>query len=211
MYIDTEKAFYFTPIKTRMFARHRINETINLLLCYFQNLELSATFPEKNEVCSRMRAYLSSPLCKEEAELRSHHLLEILLHQVALHVSMGRYKKAISVLQGPLKKKNNKETGLCRLLTIEDKVIAWLCYLSLVEFGQLPSQLYDPADSRCCRIVCKDQVYLPWRKKTKITVDKLHAMFREAIKTCVYSSEIGVGICQLSSCYTRILYCWIHC
>ena len=58
-------------------------------------------------------------------------------------------------VQSPLKRKNDKESGLCRLLTIQDKVVAWLSYLSLVELGQLPRQLYDPADSRPGRIVSK--------------------------------------------------------
>ena len=60
---------------------------------------MSQGFKKKQQVCEEAVAFLCSDVCEVEMEKRSHYILELLLHQVVLHTSTGRYKGAITVLQ----------------------------------------------------------------------------------------------------------------
>ena len=40
-------------------------------------------------------------------------------------------------------------------LCLQDRVLAWLAYIHLLEFQHLPRHMFDPADSTCSTVVNK--------------------------------------------------------
>lgn len=64
-------------------------------------------------------------------------------------------------------------------LTTSDRCLAWLSYIHLIEFGELPLKFYDPANSNPSKIMKKEPFLLPWKKAedVKTNPDMLIAVF----------------------------------
>ncbi|XP_053263313.1 zinc finger C3H1 domain-containing protein isoform X2 [Podarcis raffonei] len=149
----------------------------------FLNLENS--FDGKDYVCGRMLQFLmESPKCEENLDLRSFHLLEMLLYRVHLSLFTGKYQNAVALFQNALK--SESEPVLVQHLTISDRCLAWLSYIHLIEFGDLPIKFYDPANSNPSKIMKKEPFLIPWKtiEDVKADPDTLLAVFEDAIQSC---------------------------
>ncbi|XP_033018945.1 zinc finger C3H1 domain-containing protein isoform X1 [Lacerta agilis] len=149
----------------------------------FLNLENS--FDGKDYVCGRMLQFLmESPKCEENLDLRSFHLLEMLLYRVHLSLFTGKYQNAVALFQNALK--SESEPVLVQHLTISDRCLAWLSYIHLIEFGDLPIKFYDPANSNPSKIMKKEPFLIPWKTigDVKADPDTLLAVFEDAIQSC---------------------------
>lgn len=64
-------------------------------------------------------------------------------------------------------------------LTISDRCLAWLSYIHLIEFGDLPLKFYDPANTNPSKIMKKEPFLIPWKKAedVKTNPDTLLAVF----------------------------------
>ncbi|XP_054844087.1 zinc finger C3H1 domain-containing protein isoform X2 [Eublepharis macularius] len=149
----------------------------------FLNLENS--FDGKDYVCGRMLQFLmETPKCEENFDLRSFHLLEMLLYRVHLSIFTGRYQNAVALFQNALKSENDEV--VVQHLAISDRCLAWLSYIHLIEFGDLPIKFCDPANSNPSKIMKKKLFLIPWKKAedVKTNPDMLLAVFEDAIQSC---------------------------
>ncbi|XP_066489957.1 zinc finger C3H1 domain-containing protein isoform X2 [Tiliqua scincoides] len=145
----------------------------------FLNLENS--FDGKDYVCGRVLQFLmETPTC----ELQSFHLLEMLLYRVHLSLFTGKYQNAVALFQNALKSEDDKV--LVQHLTISDRCLAWLSYIHLIEFDDLPLKFYDPANSNPSRLMKKEPFLIPWKtmEDVKTNPDMLLAVFEDAIQSC---------------------------
>ncbi|XP_048356158.1 zinc finger C3H1 domain-containing protein isoform X1 [Sphaerodactylus townsendi] len=148
-------------------------------------LDLENSFDGKDYVCRRMLQFLmETPKCEENSDLRSFHLLEMLLYRVHLSIFTGRNQNAVALFQNALKSENDKV--VVQHLTISDRCLAWLSYIHLIEFGDLPVKFYDPANSSPSKIMKKEPFLIPWKKAedVKTNPDTLLAVFEDAIQSC---------------------------
>ncbi|XP_061495719.1 zinc finger C3H1 domain-containing protein isoform X3 [Rhineura floridana] len=149
----------------------------------FLNLENS--FDGKDYVCGRMLQFLmETPKCEENLDLWSFHLLEMLLYRVHLSLFTGKYQNAVALFQNALKSVSDKV--LVQHLTGSDCCLAWLSYIHLIEFGDLPVKFYDPANSNPSKIMKKEPFLIPWKRieDVKANPDTLLAVFEDAIQSC---------------------------
>ncbi|XP_015261207.1 PREDICTED: zinc finger C3H1 domain-containing protein isoform X2 [Gekko japonicus] len=148
-------------------------------------LDLENSFDGKDYVCGRMLQFLmKAPKCEEKFDLRSFHLLEMLLYRVHLSIFTGRHQNAVALFQNALKSENDKV--VVQHLTISDRCLAWLSYIHLIEFGDLPLKFYDPANSNPSKIMKRESFLIPWKKAedVKTNPDTLLAVFEDAIRSC---------------------------
>lgn len=64
-------------------------------------------------------------------------------------------------------------------LKTDDRCLAWLAYIHLIEFNSLPSKLYDPSNDNPSRIVNTEPFVMPWQgvQDVKTNPDLLLAVF----------------------------------
>lgn len=81
-------------------------------------------------------------------------------------------------MQGALKSANDR--SIAEHLTADNRALLWLSYIHLTEFDQLPSSLYDPAESSPSRLVSRESFLLPWRSQQDVSTptDILIALFQ---------------------------------
>lgn len=72
------------------------------------------------------------------------------------------------------------DRSIAEHLTASDRALLWLSYIHLTEFDQLPSGLYDPAESGPSRLVSRESFLLPWRTAQDVSTppDILIALFQ---------------------------------
>ncbi|XP_060633438.2 zinc finger C3H1 domain-containing protein isoform X1 [Anolis sagrei] len=148
-------------------------------------LNLESSFDGKDYVCGRMLQFLTeTPDEKENVDLWSFHLLEILLYRIHLSLFTGKYQNAVALFQNALKSESGK--AVVQYLTIDNRCLAWLSYIHLIEFGELPIKFYDPANSNSSKIMKKEPFFIPWKTKedVKANPDTLLAVFEDAIQSC---------------------------
>ncbi|KAM4677558.1 zinc finger C3H1 domain-containing protein isoform 2-T2 [Discoglossus pictus] len=148
-------------------------------------LLLEDSFDGKDSVCNRALQYLMKSLEEEQkSEQLSLQLLETLLYRIHLSLFTGRLQNALALLQNALKSPTEKSIG--DHLTPQDRCLAWLSYIHLMEFNSLPAQFYDPVNGNPSRIVNKEPFLIPWLKVQSITTDPtmLLAVFEAAISSC---------------------------
>ncbi|KAH0501954.1 Zinc finger C3H1 domain-containing protein [Microtus ochrogaster] len=85
-------------------------------------------------------------------------------------------------------------------LKADDRCLAWLAYIHLIEFNSLPSKLYDPSNDNPSRIVNTEPFVMPWQgvQDVKTNPDLLLAVFEDAVKACTdesLSSGERVEVC----------------
>ncbi|XP_020660331.3 zinc finger C3H1 domain-containing protein isoform X1 [Pogona vitticeps] len=156
----------------------------------FLNLEKS--FDGKDYVCGRMLQFLTeTPEREENSDLWSFHLLEMLLYRVHLSLFAGKYQNAVALFQNALK--SASDSVIVQHLIIRDRCLAWLSYIHLIEFGNLPVKFYDPANSNPSKIMKKEPFLIPWEtvEDVKANPDTLLALFEDAIQSCT-SGDISV-------------------
>ncbi|XP_015747041.1 zinc finger C3H1 domain-containing protein isoform X1 [Python bivittatus] len=149
----------------------------------FLNLENS--FDGKDYVCGRMLQFLmETPKSEENMDIWSFHLLEMLLYRVHLSLFTGKYQNAIALFQNALKSASDKV--IVQHLTVSDRCLAWLSYIHLIEFGDLPVKFYDPANSNPSKLMKKESFLIPWKtvEDVKANPDTLLALFEDAIQSC---------------------------
>ncbi|XP_069484352.1 zinc finger C3H1 domain-containing protein [Ambystoma mexicanum] len=149
----------------------------------FLNLEIS--FEGKDYVCGRMLQFLmKSAQSGKISDNLSFQLLETLLLRVHISLFTGRYQNAVALLQNALKSAD--ETILAEQLNVQDRCLAWLAYIHLIEFNALPTSLYDPANSNPSRIVNTKPFRIPWQEPQdiKTSSNMLLAVFEDAICSC---------------------------
>ncbi|XP_044305737.1 zinc finger C3H1 domain-containing protein isoform X2 [Varanus komodoensis] len=148
-------------------------------------LELENTFDGKDYVCRRMLQFLTDKTkCEENLDIWSFQLLEILLYRVHLSLFTGKHQNAVALFQNALKSASEK--AVVQHLNITDRCLAWLSYIHLIEFGNLPAKFYDPASSNPSKIMKKQPFLLPWKTvgDVKANPDTLLAVFEDAILSC---------------------------
>ncbi|XP_053572757.1 zinc finger C3H1 domain-containing protein isoform X2 [Bombina bombina] len=148
-------------------------------------LSLEKSFDGKDSVCNRTLMYLMNSLEDDQkSEVLSLQLLEILLYRVHLSLFTGRLQNALALLQNALKSPTEKSIG--DYLSPQDRCLAWLSYIHLMEFSSLPAQFYDPTNANPARIVNKEPFLLSWLDSQSITTDPamLLAVFEVAISSC---------------------------
>ncbi|XP_007638209.3 zinc finger C3H1 domain-containing protein isoform X1 [Cricetulus griseus] len=151
-------------------------------------LHLESTFEEKDYVCERMVQFLMGAAKQELSDILSFQLLEALLFRVQLHIFTGRCQSALAILQNALKLAN--DAIVAEYLKTDDRCLAWLAYIHLIEFNSLPSKLYDPSNANPSRIVNTEPFVMPWQsvQDVKTNPDLLLAVFEDAVKACTDES-----------------------
>lgn len=150
---------------------------------FWKYLQLPASYSQKMSICKRLRQYLCSPMCCDEADTRSHHLLEIVLYQAALCTMSGRFKEGLQVIQAIVQ---SKASVIWLTLTPCDRIAMWLSFIHLYECRHLPTVLFDPADSNPGPVVRKEPFVVPFRMgtKTRISYKTLLQLFQSAFNAC---------------------------
>ena len=64
--------------------------------------------------------------------------------------------------------KSDGEQSLAAHLGAADRALAWLCLIHVTEYGRLPPNLYNPADSSPSRVVCTKPAPLPWDSPSEL-------------------------------------------
>ncbi|XP_063303070.1 zinc finger C3H1 domain-containing protein isoform X1 [Pelobates fuscus] len=148
-------------------------------------LTLECSFNGKDSVCSKILQYLMWRLEEEkESEQLSLQLLETLLYHIHLSLFSGRLQNALALLQNALKSPDKKSIG--DYLTPQDRCLAWLSYIHLMEFSCLPATFYDPSHSNPSRMVNKEPFLIPWTTPQSIITEPamLLAVFEAAVSSC---------------------------
>ncbi|XP_022089495.1 zinc finger C3H1 domain-containing protein-like isoform X2 [Acanthaster planci] len=163
---------------------------------YWQCLSFEESFPSKDSTCERMLAFVQSQQAKEMTAQGSHRLLEALLYRVQLYVMTRRVKASLSMLQGALRDRD----ALLRFLTPEDRCLAWLVYIHMLEYQRLPSHLFDCTGSGLGHIVSKKPLIFQWGTPSAIqSAEGVRAAFQEALSSCRSpdrSEEENVSVCM---------------
>ena len=150
---------------------------------FWKYLQLPASYSQKMSLSKRLRQYLCSPMCCDDAEMRSHHLLETVLYQAALCTMSGRLKDGLQVIQAIVQ---SKASVIWLWLTPSDRIAMWLSFIHLYECRQLPAVLFDPANSNPGPIVRKEPFIVPFwvGTKTRISYRTLLQLFQSAFSAC---------------------------
>jgi len=150
---------------------------------FWKYLQLPVSYSKKMDICKRLRQYLCSPMCRNDADARSHHLLETVLYQAGLCTMSGRFKNGLQVIQAIVQ---SKASVIWLTLTPCDRVVMWLSFIHLYECRQLPEVLFDPANSNPGPIVRKEAFVVPFHvgKKTRISYETLLKLFESAFSAC---------------------------
>ena len=160
---------------------------------FWKYLQLPASsYSDKMDICKRLRQYLCSPRCRDDADTRSHHLLETVLFQSALCTASGRFKDGLQVIQAIVQ---SKASVIWLWLTPCDRIVMWLSFVHLYECRQLPQVLFDPANSSPGPVVRKEAFVVPFRvgTKTRILYETLLQLFQSAFSACEKDSGEGTG------------------
>ncbi|KAM9313081.1 zinc finger C3H1 domain-containing protein [Gastrophryne carolinensis] len=149
----------------------------------FLNLEHS--FDGKDDVCDRTLHYLMQRIQEDgKSEMLSLQCLEVLLYRVHLNLFTGRVQNGHAILQNALKSPDEK--SIADHLTPQDRCLAWLSYIHLMEYNRLPVNLYDPAVSNPSKIVNKEPFAIHFQNPQNINTDPamLLALFEAAVSSC---------------------------
>ncbi|XP_018413563.1 PREDICTED: zinc finger C3H1 domain-containing protein [Nanorana parkeri] len=148
-------------------------------------LTLENSFDGKDQVCSRALQYLMQRIQEDQrSELLSLQCLEILLYRVHLNLFTGRLQNAHAILQNALKSPSEK--SVADHLTPQDRCLAWLSYIHLMEYNTLPANFYDPTNANPSRIVNKEPFIMHGlnSKSVKTAPTMLLALFEAAVFSC---------------------------
>ncbi|KAM4553251.1 zinc finger C3H1 domain-containing protein [Fundulus diaphanus] len=173
---------------------------------WWKYLNLESSFEGKDYVCDRLLQFLQNEASTGVTEKLSFQLMEALLYRVQLSLFTGRMESALAVLQMALK--SARDQSVAEFLTAGDRALLWLSYIHLTEFDQLPSSLYDPAESGPGRLVCTKSFQLPWRTQQDISTppDILVALFKDAISLCSEESPPdGERVLACMPLYTNLI------
>ena len=159
---------------------------------FWKYLQLPVSYSQKMDICKRLRQYLCSPMCRDDADMRSHHLLETVLYQAALCTMSGRFKIGLQVLQAIVQ---SKASVIWLTLTLCDRIVMWLSFIHLYECRNLPEILFDPANSNPGPVVQKETFVIPFQvgTKTRISYETLLQLFQSAFSACDKGIKPGSG------------------
>ncbi|PIO38511.1 hypothetical protein AB205_0014830, partial [Aquarana catesbeiana] len=78
------------------------------------------------------------------------------------------------------------EKSIADHLTPQDRCLAWLSYIHLMEYNTLPANFYDPTIANPSRIVNKEPFIMHWLNSQSIKTDPtmLLALFEAAVFSC---------------------------
>lgn len=148
-------------------------------------LTLENSFDGKDQVCSRAIQYLMQQIQEDQkSELFSLQCLEVLLYRAHVNLFTGRMQNAHAILQNALK--SPCEKSIADHLTPQDRCLAWLSYIHLMEYNTLPANFYDPTIANPSRIVNKEPFIMHWLNSQSIKTDPtmLLALFEAAVFSC---------------------------
>ncbi|KAF7224923.1 zinc finger C3H1 domain-containing protein isoform X3 [Nothobranchius furzeri] len=211
---DPEVWSHYLLLFSRRGSREEVQEMCEMAVehapdhrVWWNYLNLESTFEGKDYVCDRLLRFLQAEASSGVTEKLSFQLMEVLLYRVQLSLFSGRMESALALLQTALK--SAEDHSVADHLTASDRALLWLSYIHLTEFDQLPSSLYDPAESGPARLVCTKPFMLPWRKAEDISTppDILVALFKDAIRQCsedILSPSEGTLACM--PLHTNLLF-----
>jgi hypothetical protein len=77
-------------------------------------------------------------------------------------------------------------------LKTNDRCLAWLAYIHLIEFNILPSKFYDPSNANPSRIVNTEPFVMPWQavQDVKTNPDLLIAVFEGKYHVCKLQHQL---------------------
>ncbi|KAM4747046.1 zinc finger C3H1 domain-containing protein [Rhinophrynus dorsalis] len=183
---------HYLKLFSKRGSREEVQEMCNTAVEYAPSyqiwctfLSLEDSFDGKDSVCSRTLQFLMEMTEQDQrSDLLSLQLLETLLYRIHLSLFTGRLQNALGLLQNALKSPTERSIG--DSLTPQDRCLAWLSYIHLMEFSSLPAKFYDPTNANPTRIVNKEPFLIPWLNSQSITTDPtmLLAVFEAAISSC---------------------------
>ncbi|XP_015253564.1 PREDICTED: zinc finger C3H1 domain-containing protein isoform X1 [Cyprinodon variegatus] len=188
---DPEVWSHYLSLFSRRGSQEEVREMCEMAVEHAPNhrvwwkyLNLESSFEGKDYVCDRLLQFLQTEASEGVTEKLSFQLMEALLYRVQLSLFTGRMESALAILQAALK--STKDHSVAEFLTASHRALLWLSYIHLTEFDQLPSSLYDPAQSGPGRLVCTKSFQLPWRTQQDISTppDILVALFKDAVSQC---------------------------
>ncbi|KAG9272105.1 zinc finger C3H1 domain-containing protein isoform X1 [Astyanax mexicanus] len=188
---DVEVWCHYLSLFSRRGGRDEVREMCEMAVehapryeVWWTYLNVESTFDGKNAVCNSMLQFLLESPEGSRAEERSFQLLETLLYRTQLSVFTGRLQNAQTTMQSALL--SDGADSVSGALTLSHRCLAWLCYIHLCEFGMLPSQLFDPANSNPSRIANLKPFVLPWSSKHDLNTspDHLVSLFQDALARC---------------------------
>ncbi|XP_071115471.1 zinc finger C3H1 domain-containing protein-like [Haliotis cracherodii] len=146
--------------------------------------ETVSNFQRRDEICEKTLEFLRTRSTDIPVSRRSHQILETLLYKTTLVVQSGRYKTGLTYLQTVLKKSG--DDGLLLLLEPEDRCVLWISYIHLLEFHQLPQQLFDPANQNPGKVMSKTSLWISWEMKDELItpLQSLVGNFWDGVEAC---------------------------
>ncbi|XP_068132779.1 zinc finger C3H1 domain-containing protein isoform X2 [Hyperolius riggenbachi] len=162
-------------------------------------LSLENSFDGRDQVCSRALQSLIQKIQEDpKSELLSLQCLEMLLYRVHLNLFTGRLQNAHAILQNALK--SPCEKSVADLLTPQDRCLAWLSYIHLMEYNSLPANFYDPTISNPSRIVNKEPFLMQCLSTKNLKTDPamLLALLEAAVCSCAdenLSTKERIEVC----------------
>ncbi|XP_046566199.1 LOW QUALITY PROTEIN: zinc finger C3H1 domain-containing protein-like, partial [Haliotis rubra] len=146
--------------------------------------ETVSNFQRRDEICEKTLEFLRTRSADVYVSRRSHQILETLLYKTTLVVQSGRYKTGLTFLQTVLRKSG--DGSLLLLLEPEDRCILWISYIHLLEFHQLPQQLFDPANQNPGKVLSKTALWISWELKDELItpLQSLVGHFWEGVEAC---------------------------
>ncbi|XP_030844440.1 uncharacterized protein LOC100893615 isoform X2 [Strongylocentrotus purpuratus] len=117
----------------------------------------------------------------------SHQVLEILLYQAQLHISIGHKDDAIKDLKSALSIPDQSEDrdAFCSIMMTFDLFLGWLSLMHIHATGSLPSSLYDPAAKLPSKIVKKDLFSISWKvNASDLDKQDVDDLWEGATKAC---------------------------
>uniref|UniRef100_A0A1A7Y0F5 Zinc finger, C3H1-type containing n=1 Tax=Iconisemion striatum TaxID=60296 RepID=A0A1A7Y0F5_9TELE len=188
---DPEVWSHYLLLFSRRGSREEVQEMCEMAVehapdhrVWWNYLNLESSFEGKDYVCDRLLQFLQAEASLGMTEKLSFQLMEVLLYRVQLSLFTGRMESALALLQMALK--SAEDHSVADHLTACDRALLWLSYIHLTEFDQLPSSLYNPAESGPARLVSTKSFMLPWRKAEDLSTppDILVALFEDAVHQC---------------------------
>lgn len=162
-------------------------------------LSLFADYNKKITICDEIIADLVSLENKLEKDLkvRSHQLSEIFLHKIHLFLQQNQLDRCLSEFTKALTKRSEENSDcelkryqISQLLTPNDHVFLWLCYLHLLVYRKLPDHCFELSKHSFPRLLNKKSFIFNWVSlKNRINPKDMKKHLSAAIDQIVIKGE----------------------
>ncbi|XP_033101954.1 zinc finger C3H1 domain-containing protein-like [Anneissia japonica] len=187
---DSELWLHYLTLYNKRCSNHEdVMEMCNHGIHYTQNydvwhktLSFTNSLESIDEICQDLLQALQEEQQISPTDRGSHRLLEMLLYRSHLYCLVGKGVYALQILKDCVCKTNGMP--LVDLLSTVDKCLAWLSFIHLKYFKQLPPSLFDPNSSAPSRLVSKELFLCPWAKSSITMLDEIQKDLQDAVECC---------------------------